>query len=79
MPGTGSAPLAQAPGGGLAGVGEQVVGLAEGLALDDEVARDLVALQRALARHVIQLQPDAQPHLLIVPECQSLCVASIAG
>ena len=39
--------------GGLAGVGEQVVGLAEWLALNDEVARDLVALQRALARNVV--------------------------
>jgi len=50
-----------------------VVGLAEGLALDDKVARDLVALQRALARHVVQLQPDALLDLLNAAQLQRLC------
>ena len=66
----------QAARGGLAGVGEQVVGLAEGLAVEDEVARDLVALQGALARHVIQLHADAPLHLRLIAQLQGLCAKS---
>lgn len=47
--GKGSPPLLEAPRGELAAVGQQVILLAEGLRLHNEVAGDLAALQPSMA------------------------------
>lgn len=53
--------LFEAAGGGLAGVGEQVVVLAEGLHLDDEVPGNLTSLQRLLNRRPVDVLPHFRP------------------
>ena len=60
---TGSALLFELAAGHLVAVGDEVVGLGEGLPVNDKLARDLVALQRLVPRHVVDLGPDAGPQL----------------
>ena len=60
---TGSLLLFELAAGHLVAVGDEVVGLGEGLPVNDKLARDLVALQRLVPRHVVDLGLDAGPQL----------------
>lgn len=76
---TGSLLLLKLTTGHLVAVSDEVVGLGEGLPVNDKLARDLVALQRLVPRHVVYLCAYPGPELCFIHCSVCLCTQQCQG